>query len=105
MTIFHETTHLSEIIENSENMPVIIFKYSNNCGSSVRLENELNKAFGAGKIVSKIYRVTVQNQPVLSKKIEDWFAIKHESPQIIAIDRGKVIYTANHNKISLDDLQ
>lgn len=93
-----ETTHLSEILEHSEKEPVIIFKYSNNCGSSDRLLEKLKKEIESEVT---IYLVTVQIQKVLSEKISQWFSIKHESPQIIKIRNGKVLYTAHHNNIDL----
>ncbi len=97
---FKETTHLTLIIEKSNIKPTIIFKYSNNCGSSDRLKKEIESK----KLKQEIYLVTVQNQPVLSKNISEWFNIKHETPQIIVLDHGKVIYSADHNQIDLSKI-
>jgi len=84
--------------------PVIIFKYSNSCGSSTKLSKTLIEYINEKKIKHTIYRVTVQTEPVLSQKIADWFHIKHESPQIITVSKGKVIYTDHHNSINLEKL-
>lgn len=92
------TTHLSEILEHSQRQPVIIFKYSNSCGTSTRLDEELKNL----SIDHPIYKVTVQTESVLSKKIEDWFEIKHESPQIIILNHKKVTYSAHHGEIDPD---
>ncbi len=103
MNKFLETTHLSEILEKSEKNPVIIFKYSRECNSSTRLSLELEKIMDQKKLTLPIYRVTVQTQRVLSNRIEEWFQIKHESPQIIVVKNGRVLYTAHHSGIKLED--
>ena len=103
MRNFLETTHLSEILEKSQNEKIIIFKYSNNCGSSARLKKEFEEKFNDKKFNSLIFLVTVQTQPVLSSKISEWFGIQHETPQVIVLEKGKVSHTAHHRKIDLKD--
>jgi bacillithiol system protein YtxJ len=104
MQFFKETSHLSEILEESKRAPVVIFIFSSTCGSSSRLEKEIEDKFFGKKFDLIFYKVTVQKQPVLSEKIAEWFRIKHESPQIIAIDDGKVVYTEHHKAIDLEKI-
>jgi bacillithiol system protein YtxJ len=103
MGLFKKTTHLSSIIEASEAKTVTIFKYSDDCGTSSRLADKIEKEVMDKKLEPTIYMVTVQTEPVLSRKIEEWFDIKHESPQIITILKGKVIHTDHHNNIKLEE--
>jgi bacillithiol system protein YtxJ len=103
MKYFRETSHLSEIIEASEKESVIIFKFSAECASSDRLRNKLEKGLEDKTINSPIYLVTVQKLRVLSGKIEEYFGIKHESPQIIVLKNGKTTYSAHHNEIQLEN--
>ena len=109
MSLFRKTTHLSEILEESEKQPVTIFKYSNDCGSSARLAEKLKKemlnteCLTFGKPEPIIYQITVQREPVLSEKIAEWFQIRHETPQIIVVEKGKAIYTASHSQIKVQD--
>ncbi len=103
--MFLVTTHLSEILESSEKDPVIIFKYSNQCGSSERLKKELEEKIKTGKIKYSIYLVTVQIEKNLSGKIEGWFQIKHESPQILILNKGKLTYSADHGDIALESFK
>ena len=103
MRLFKKTTHLSSIIEDSEGKVVTIFKYSDDCGTSSRLADKIENEIVTRKLEPAIYMVTVQTEPVLSRKIEEWFDIKHESPQIITILNGKVIYTSHHNNINIEE--
>lgn len=102
---FLETTHLSQIIEESDKHPVIIFKYSNECASSTDLKKKMEFEMSKQKIKSPVYLVTVQIQKVLSGKIEEAFGIKHESPQIIILNKNKVTYTASHLKINIPEFK
>ena len=97
------TTHLSEILDGSQKQPVIIFKYSSDCGTSAELKLKLEKAVTEKKLDSPIYIVVVQDHPVLSKKIAEMFDITHESPQIIILNKGKVTYTAHHRDIKIEN--
>src|SRR4051812_15755174 len=104
MNHFSETSHLSQIIEDSVNKKVIIFKYSNNCGTSERLKAEFEKKMEEKALKNPVYLVTVQELPVLSGKITDWTQIKHETPQILVLEKGKVSYhSADRKNIKLED--
>lgn len=103
MKFYKKTTHLSEILEESETTPVIILKYSDDCNSSSRLADNIENKIKEKNSGPIIYMITVQTEPVLSKKVENWFDIKHETPQIIKIFKGKVVYTAHHNDINIDN--
>ena len=96
-------SHLSEILEKSEEGPVIIFKYSTECGSSSRLYLDLQKKIKEKVITNPVYIVTVQNQDALSKNIAEFFEVQHESPQILIINKKKLIYTAHHDAIKTED--
>lgn len=100
--MFKKTSHLSEILEESEKNPVIIFKYSNKCGSSDVLKSELEEKIRDKKIANPVYIVVVQEMPVLSRNLEEVFDVKHESPQIIIINNGKVTYSAHHYNIKVE---
>lgn len=97
------SSHFSEILQDSEKNPVIIFKHSNNCGASSDIEIMIKEGIDKGKIIYPVYMVTVQNMPVLSRKIEEYFSIKHESPQVIIINKGNVTYSMSHRSINIDN--
>ncbi|WP_143272375.1 monothiol bacilliredoxin BrxC family protein, partial [Brachyspira hyodysenteriae] len=60
MSIFKKTTHLSEIIEESEKNSVTIFIHSNDCNSSSRVETEIIEKLEKSALKPTIYMVTVQ---------------------------------------------
>ncbi len=100
--IFKTTTHLSEILEESDRQPVIVFKYSSECNTSTVLKKDLEEKITNKELIYPAYLVTVQIQKVLSKSLEEMFQIRHESPQIIIINKTKVTYTAHHREIDTE---
>jgi bacillithiol system protein YtxJ len=104
MDTFREANYISEIIEESQKNPTIIFKYSNSCITSERLRQTLEKELVEKRLTKPIFLVTVQTNKALSKNVEDYFEIKHESPQIILVNKGKVVYSKNHHHIKVADL-
>lgn len=103
MNDFRETTYLSEILEKSNLEPVIIFKHSSTCASSARIYDKLEKWAEEEKISMPIFIIIVQKYPALSEKIARLFDIRHESPQILILNKQKVIYTAHHDNIAIKD--
>lgn len=102
MIVFEKTTHLSEILEKSEQNPVIIFKHSYRCYQSDVVKVDLEKAKNENKITAIIFLIVVQDSPVLSQKITEVFGIKHESPQIIIVHNKRATYFENHDKIMIE---
>ena len=118
---FIKANSLSEIIEESQKNPIIIFKYSSECNGSTRLAQELaklssldsvaqsnnvrfrEKSIDEKKLNSLIYKVVVQTQPALSQNIAEFFDVQHQSPQILIVNNGKLTYTAHHNSIQIED--
>ena len=105
MNEFRKTTHLSEILEESSLRPIIIFKYSSECGTSSSLAKKLEDSIRDETINHLIYLVIVQTHKALCGKIETMFEIKHESPQIIILNKGKVTYTAHHKNIKIENFK
>ena len=100
---FIKSNSLSEMIEASEFSPIIIFKYSSTCNNSTVIENNLEKAIKEKRVLCPIYKIVIQNQPILSGNIASHFDIKHESPQIIILNKGRVTHTAHHKNIKTEN--
>ena len=97
-----------ELYNNSTNdSELLIYKFSPICGLSLLtvsiIDNWCNLQREKSNLV--LLKVDVVNNRELSKKISDDLAIKHESPQIIWLDkskRGK--FQASHYNITNEEL-
>ena len=77
-----------------------VFKHSTTCPVSARAAVEVEKS----PTQIPVYRVLVREQRELSKWIADFYAVDHESPQLILIRDGKARKVWNHWEIRREDM-
>lgn len=95
MKRIHSIEAWREVLENSKEQPVLLFKFSMTCLTSLAalkemraLETELPK-----------YIVIVQRDRLVSNTIETDLGVKHESPQLLILKDKRAIWQATHHKI------
>jgi bacillithiol system protein YtxJ len=95
---------LDEIVENSNEKPILIFKHSTRCSISrfalKRFESEFNLQ---GKL--NLYYLDLLNFRAISNEIASKFGIQHQSPQVLLIREGKVVYHDSHDGIEAEELK
>lgn len=83
--------------ENSFKVHQYIFKHSPRCGISRMVLKSVEKS--ASHLDQEIFILdVVENRPI-SNEIEIRSGIKHESPQLIIIYKGLIVYSESHEKI------
>lgn len=103
-TLQHES-QLDEIINVSNDHPVVIFKHSTRCSISSAAKGRLERHWenqNAKKL--EAYYLDLLNYRNISNKIAEVFNVQHESPQALVIKEGKCVYTSSHYDISYEDL-
>jgi bacillithiol system protein YtxJ len=85
-----------ELVEQSKQRPIVIFKHSTTCEMSSSAYREMVGFEGAVTLVE------VQYARELSREIESRTGVRHESPQVIVIRNGEVVWDASHFKITAD---
>ena len=94
---------LNTIIADSNTVPQVIFKHSTRCGISSMAKNRLDKKDAPEGI--NFYLLDLLRYRQLSNKIASDFGIRHQSPQVLVIDKGKCIFDESHSGISFDDIE
>lgn len=89
---------LDEILERSYSKVQAIFKHSTRCSISSMAKNRMDTGWIESEDVDLYYLDLLRFRPV-SNKVEEILNVKHESPQIILIKNGEVIYHASHGVI------
>ena len=51
-----------------------------------------------------LYFLTIQSHRDVSNAIEDKFGVRHESPQLLIVKNGEVVFHTSHGAISDTDL-
>ncbi len=92
----NDVQRLDELLGQSGEQPVILFKHSDTCGISARAYREMTK------LENRIALVTVQKARALSNEIESRFGLPHETPQVLVVRAGKLAWSASHFRITAD---
>jgi bacillithiol system protein YtxJ len=88
----------TDLINRSQEQLVVIFKHSTTCPVSAAAYDEMEQF--AGEVVL----VEVQRARALSVEIEKRTGIRHESPQVLVLENGKVVWNASHFKVKAQAL-
>ena len=84
---------LDEFIEKSRAHPSILFKHSNTCGISAIAYREMSK------VQRPIGLITVQKSRDLSNKLEEHYALEHETPQVLIVRGDELLWNASHSRV------
>jgi bacillithiol system protein YtxJ len=76
----------------------VIFKHSQRCWMSVKALEEVQK-FLEGHPDVRVWMVEVLRQRHLSDEIAARLEIRHESPQVIVLEDGRVKWHASHGAV------
>lgn len=81
----------------------VVFKHSRSCPVSWAASSQVRRFQNANPAVP-VYMVTVQDDPELSRAIEQQTGIPHESPQVIIFRGGEVADSASHQEVTAQNL-
>jgi len=77
----------------------VLFKHSTRCPISARAKEEVEE-FMRQRSGVPVYLVDVLAQRPLSQRVTADLGIRHESPQVIVLQRGKPIWHASHRDVT-----
>lgn len=89
-----DTKGFEELAARSKERPVVIFKHSLTCPISAAAYDQMAEFAG------EVALVEVQRARELSAEIENRLGIPHESPQVIVLRNGQVVWNASHFRIT-----
>jgi bacillithiol system protein YtxJ len=89
---------LNEIINASEEKPVVIFKHSTRCSVSRMALKQFENEFNLQGKMDAYYLDLIDNRAI-SNEIASKFDVVHQSPQLLVIKNGKCIYNISHSEI------
>jgi bacillithiol system protein YtxJ len=98
-----EEKQIDELIAESKEKPVVIFKHSTRCGTSAMAKARLERAAAPEDI--SFYYLDLIKYRAISNKLAEIFHVHHESPQVLLLKNGECVYDESHNGIYMEDLQ
>lgn len=97
---------LDAAIQYSFELPVGIFKHSTRCSISAVAKSRLERGWGFEEGQEpKMYYLDLIVYREVSNAIASRLGIHHESPQLILLRNGAVVYDASHSDITVQALQ
>lgn len=98
---------LDELIEESKNKKggVVIFKHSTRCAISNAAFSRLQRNWNIPEDVLPVYYLDLLRFRDISNAVAERFGVPHESPQLILIKDGGVVYTASHFGIDAKEVE
>ena len=94
---------LDALIEKPDKL-VVIFKHSTRCAISSMALNSFESEFTISE--DKVYLgfIDLVNNRDVSSECAEKTGIRHESPQLIILDNGKVVHHSSHGAIQFNQL-
>ena len=81
---------LDNLITDSKQKPILVFKHSNACSISARAYREMEK------LEAQVNILEVQTAREISRDLANLTGVRHETPQVIVLRDGKAVWNASH---------
>jgi len=100
-----ELRQIEEIQKLSNEIPILIYKHSTRCSTSLMVLNRLEKNWQEEYDHHfKSFFLDLIAFREVSNAIASIFNVEHESPQVLVINKGRSIYTGSHYEINYPDI-
>jgi len=100
-----EIKQLDDIVVESAETPVIIFKHSTRCGISRMALKGFESSYSIGEEHAKPYYLDLLNHRDISNEIANRFGVMHQSPQVLVIKNGVAVYNESHGDIDANEVK
>lgn len=95
-----ELTQLDCIHADSFSRPQLIYKHSTTCGISSMVLNMFSKSYDFSEEQADLYFLDLHRHRAMSNEVAGRLGVRHESPQLIVVDKGEVIVHRSHGGIT-----
>lgn len=96
MRLVETIDDLNDLLAGTSERPALIFKHSLSCGTSALAMEEMTDLVAAGPLEVEFALVRVQAARAVSDAIATRLKVRHESPQVLLVRDGQVIWSATH---------
>ncbi len=93
-----------QLLRDSQQSPVVIFKHSATCGTSAQAYDEVDEFLHANP-ATRVHIVDVWSGRALSQHIAKTMSVRHESPQLLVIANGQVVWSGSHWRANAQSLR
>jgi bacillithiol system protein YtxJ len=104
--LLKDLKQLDDILAESKEKPVLIYKHSTRCNISRAAFDRLERKWDASVAGDvKHYLLDLISYRNISNLIAERFQVEHQSPQILVISNGKSVLDLSHFDIDFEEIQ
>lgn len=96
---------VEQILEQSAQKPIAIFKHSTRCGTSHGALYDLQEGWDFSPSQMDFYYLDLLQYRQVSDYVAEALRVTHQSPQIILVYGGKAVYVATHLAVTAKGLK
>ena len=85
-----------DALEASGAHRIAILKHSTTCPVSSLAKNRVDRALRDGSLDLPVYYLDLLRYRSVSDLIAERLGVRHESPQLIVVERGEAVYSSTH---------
>ena len=105
LTVLDSVDAFERVVVASEKCLVLLFKHSVTCGTSAEAHDELVAHLSEGRHAIQYAIVTVQTHQDVSDAVATRLNVRHETPQVLLIQEGRVVWEASHFRVTADAIK
>lgn len=105
LTELKSTEDLDRLIASAGSGPVVLYKHSATCGTSGMALEEIRALLSGAPLGVPVGLVQVQSARAVSAEVAARFGIRHESPQVLIVEHGRVRWHASHFRVTAEAIQ
>jgi bacillithiol system protein YtxJ len=104
--MLNELNQLTTLRDQSNNKAILIFKHSTRCSISRTALDRLERSWKPEEMTHITpYFLDLISHREISNQVAGQFGIEHESPQVLIIKNGEVVYDRSHFDIDYTSLR
>ena len=101
LTPLQHIDELEQLLHESTQRPLLLFKHSYSCGISAEALDELLEHLKSERSEAMRYAmVTVQTHRDVSNAVAQKLGVRHETPQALMIRDRRVVWAASHFRVT-----
>lgn len=101
----NDREQLNEIEERSKEKPQLIFKHSTTCGISRMVLGMFTGNYPFNERNADLYFLDLHAHREVSNAVAANFQVVHQSPQLLVVKNGAVVFHTSHGAITEVDLE
>lgn len=94
------TEQLQEVLNKSNEIPVLVFKHSTRCGVSAMALSGFEREWDIRDEKCVLFLLDLLKFRSVSNELAELSGVIHQSPQVIVFQNSEVVYNASHDSIS-----